>query len=248
MGCKFCATATMGLRRQLRAGEIVGQLLVVLRRHGPHGRAPGERLNVVFMGMGEPLQDVDILARALDVLCDPAGLGLAPSRITVSTVGHVAGIRRLARVRYRPRLAVSVNAASEPVRRSLMPVAKVWSLDALRDALVRWPRAPHEKVTLEYVLLRGTNDDLASADRLADWASSVVDAGGPGAPRRYIVNLIPFNPWHGAPFAEPSPEAVVAFADRLRSRAPRLLVNCRRTRGRDVAGACGTLSASEVRA
>ena len=243
MGCTFCATARLGLRRQLRAGEIVGQLLAVLRRGRGSGPRPhGAETNLVFMGMGEPLQNADALERALDVLCDPAGLAIAPSRVTVSTVGHVPGIDRLAAFANRPRLAVSVNAASEPVRRSLMPIARAWSLDALRDALLRWPRAPHEKVTLEYVLLSGINDDLASAERLADWAGSL-DRGGP---RRHVVNLIPFNPWPGAPYAEPEAAVVDAFADRVRSRAPHLLVNRRRSRGRDVAAACGTLAASPV--
>jgi 23S rRNA (adenine2503-C2)-methyltransferase len=245
MGCTFCATARLGLRRQLRAGEIVGQLLAVLRAAPPgiaEGRAgrAGEETNLVFMGMGEPLQSPEILERALDVLCDPAGLAIAPRRITVSTVGHVPGIDRLAAFANRPRLAVSVNAASQEQRRSLMPIARAFSLDALRDALRRWPRDPHEKVTLEYVLLAGTNDDLASADRLADWASSL-DGGGP---RRHVVNLIPFNPWPGAPFAEPPPAVVEGFAARLRSRAPRLLVHRRISRGRDVAGACGNLAGS----
>jgi 23S rRNA (adenine2503-C2)-methyltransferase len=121
-----------------------------------------------------------------------------------------------------------------------MPVARAWSLDALREAILRWPRDPHEKVTLEYVLLAGTNDDLASADRLADWAGSL-DGGGP---RRHVVNLIPWNPWPGAAYAAPPPAVVDAFAARLRSRAPRLLVHRRHSRGRDVAAACGTLSAT----
>ncbi|MDB4942475.1 MAG: hypothetical protein JWP97_2009 [Labilithrix sp.] len=227
MGCTFCATARMGLVRDLTASEIVGQLLAVLHRFGPR---TAQELSVVFMGMGEPLHNVDALMGALDVLCDPAGLGVAPSRITVSTAGHVAGLERLARAQYLPQLAVSVNAATDEVRRSLMPVGKRWPLAALREALDRWPKRPHQKITLEYVLLRGVNDDLASADRLATWAEGL----------RHLLNVIPFNAWaEGSPFAEPTEEALQAFVKRLHDRG--CLVTVRRSRGRDARAACGTL-------
>lgn len=227
MGCTFCATARMGLRRGLTAAEIVGQLLAVMHRHGPRS---AERLNLVFMGMGEPLHDVSVLVRVLDVLCDPAGLGVAPSRITVSTAGHVAGLERLAQARWLPELAVSVNGATDEVRTHLMPIGKRWPLAALRDALARWPRRPHQKITLEYVLLEGVNDDLASADRLAAWTGDL----------RHVLNVIPFNAWEGAPYREPGADAVAAFVERLRSHG--CLVKVRRSRGRDVRGACGTLA------
>jgi 23S rRNA (adenine2503-C2)-methyltransferase len=228
MGCTFCKTATMGLVRNLAAHEIVGQLLAVMRALGP---SRAESLNVVFMGMGEPLHNVDALVRALDVLCDPAGLGLAPSRITVSTVGHVSGLERLARARYLPELAISVNGASDEVRRRLMPVNQRWPLAALREALARWPKRPHQKITLEYVLIAGVNDDLESAERLAEWASGT----------RHVLNVIPFNAWEGSPLREPPREVVDAFVARLR--AGGCLVKVRRTRGRDVRAACGTLAA-----
>lgn len=228
MGCTFCRTATMGLVRNLEAHEIVGQLLAVMSRLGPKS---ADALNVVFMGMGEPLHNVDALVRALDVLCDEAGLGIAPSRITVSTVGHVAGLERLARARFVPELAVSVNAATDDVRRRLMPIDRRWPLAALRDALVRWPKRPHQKITLEYVLIHGVNDDLESAARLAAWASGM----------RHVLNVIPFNTWEGSPLREPPAEVVDAFVARLRAEG--CLVKVRRTRGRDARAACGTLAA-----
>jgi len=230
MGCTFCATARMGLVRNLEAHEIVGQLFAVMRRYGP---VSSHQLSLVFMGMGEPLHNVEAVVRALDVLCDPAGLGVAPNRVTVSTAGHVAGLERLARARYLPLLAVSVNAATEAARRRLMPIAKKWPLPELRAALARWPQRPHQKITLEYVLLDGVNDDLESAERLAAWIGDL----------RHILNVIPFNDWGAAssPYRAPSEEKVRAFVGRVHELG--CLVTVRRSRGRDVRGACGTLVA-----
>jgi 23S rRNA (adenine2503-C2)-methyltransferase len=226
MGCTFCATARMGLGRNLTPAEIVAQLLALMHRFGPR---TSESLNVVFMGMGEPLHNVESLIRALDVLCDPAGVGLAPSRITVSTVGHVAGLERLKESRFLPQLAVSVNAASDEVRRSLMPVNTKWPLAELRAALGRW-RECKSKVTLEYVLLAGINDDDESARRLAAWVGDL----------RHVVNVIPFNEWQGAPYREPSAERIAAFCRVLHEHG--CLAKVRRSRGRDVRAACGTLA------
>lgn len=229
MGCTFCATARMGLVRSMTPAEIVAQLLVVMNRFGPRN---AESLNLVFMGMGEPLHDVEHLIRALEVLCDTAGLGIAPSRITVSTVGHVAGLERLMASRHIPQLAVSVNAASDELRRSLMPVNRKWPLAELRAALSRWPES---KITLEYVLLAGVNDDDASADRLAAWVGDL----------RHVVNVIPFNAWDGAPYTEPSAERVAAFCARLH--AGGCLAKVRNSRGRDAQAACGMLATETPR-
>jgi len=228
MGCTFCATAKMGLVRNLASHEIVGQLFAVLHRYGPRS---AQQLNLVFMGMGEPLHNVDALVRALDVLCDPAGLGIPPTRITVSTAGHVPGLARLASARHVPELAVSVNGATDAVRRRLMPIGKKWPLAELREALARWPRRPHQKITLEYVLLAGVNDDDESADRLAAWTGDL----------RHVLNVIPFNEWGNAPspYREPSADRIDAFVARLRGHG--CLVKVRRSRGRDVRAACGTL-------
>lgn len=225
MGCTFCATARIGLRRNLTAHEIIGQLFALLLRFGPRDASS---LNLVFMGMGEPLHNVDAVVRTLDVLCDTRGLGVAPSRITVSTVGHVTGLDRLrTTAKHLPELAISVNAIGER-RRSLMPVDRKWSLADLRAALDRWPR--EKKLLFEYVLLRGENDDLGSATLLAQWARGL----------RHVVNLIPFNAWDGSPYVEPSEEVALAFATRLREEGS--IVKIRRSRGRDARGACGTLA------
>lgn len=227
MACGFCATAKMGLVRSLRAEEIVGQLLVVLHELGPK---TANRLNLVFMGMGEPLDDVENVVGALDVLCDTSGLGVAPSRVTVSTSGVVPGIAKLAEARYRPELAVSVNEVTDAARTRLMPVNKRWSLGELREALARWPRRPHEKITLEYVLLAGENDSPEHAERLAAWVGDL----------RSIVNVIPFNAWDGSTFREPSPEVLARFTARLHELG--CLVKVRQNRARDARGACGTLA------
>ncbi len=227
MGCTFCNTAAMGLVRNLTAAEIVGQVVAVLRALGPRDLG---RVSLVFMGMGEPLHNLPAVVRALDVLCDEAGLGLAPARITVSTAGLVDGIRALARAPRRPCLALSLNATTDAERSAIMPIGKKHDLAALRAALDAWPARPHEKLVLEYVLLAGRNDRLADAERIAAFASGL----------RAVVNVIPWNPFAGAPFGAPTDEHTRSFVSALAERG--CLVTVRRSRGRDVAGACGQLA------
>ena len=235
MGCTFCRTAAMGLVRNLRPDEIVGQVLTTILALGPDD--PG-RISLVFMGMGEPLHNVDAVTRALDVLCDEAGLGLAPMRITVSTSGLVGGIRALAKAKRRPCLALSLNATTESSRRSIMPIAKNNSLAELREALLEYPVRPHEKITLEYVLLEGVNDTREDAARIAAFAEGY----------RSVVNVIPWNPFGASErpaFARPSDDAARTFTSWLHGAG--CLVTMRRSRGRDVAGACGQLATESSR-
>jgi 23S rRNA (adenine2503-C2)-methyltransferase len=234
LGCTFCATGAMGIVRNLTAGEIVGQVLAVMRELGP---ARGDLLFLVFMGMGEPLHNLDHVHRAIRVLCHPAGAGLSSRRITVSTAGLVPGIERLARMEPRPQLALSVNATTDEARSATMPVNRAWGLARLRRALDDWGLRPHERFLFEYVLLAGVNDGLDDADRLADWLGDLV--------RRHNVNLIPMNEHARAPFVEPSEERLQAFARRLRERG--CFVSVRRSRSRDVLGACGQLARREGR-
>ncbi|MGC4092415.1 MAG: 23S rRNA (adenine(2503)-C(2))-methyltransferase RlmN [Polyangiaceae bacterium] len=227
MGCSFCATARMGLVRQLSAGEIVAQVLTLMRAHGP--RHPGQ-LTLVFMGMGEPLHNLNEVARAIEVLCEPRGLGLSPRRITVSTSGLVPQIDALARLEPRPLLALSLNASDDLTRRALMPVARRYPLSELRAALLRYPLRARERITIEYVLLAGVNDSDADAARLSDFCC--------GLPHH--VNLIPFNAHEHSPFSAPSEARIEAFAKALLARRPAVL-SVRRSRGRDVGAACGQL-------
>ncbi len=227
MGCTFCATGSMGLKRNLSAGEIVGQVLATMHRIGP---ATPDKLSLVFMGMGEPLHNVAEVVRAIETLCHPLGLGLSPRRITVSTSGLVKGIDELARMPKRPRLAVSLNATTDASRTAIMPVNRKWDLAELRAALQRWAVDSSERITIEYVMLAGVNDSDADIERLLAWLA--------GLP--HVLNLIPFNPHHAAVGIEASPrDRIDAFAAALHAGGCRVLV--RVNRGRDVGAACGQL-------
>ncbi|HSU39656.1 MAG TPA: 23S rRNA (adenine(2503)-C(2))-methyltransferase RlmN [Polyangiaceae bacterium] len=230
LGCAFCATAALGLGRHLSAGEIIAQVLLVLHELGP--RHPGD-LSLVFMGMGEPLHNFENVVRAVRVLTTAGGLGLSPRRITLSTAGLVPAIAALARVPARPLLAVSLNATRNELRDALMPINRRYPLEALIGALERYPCRPRERITIEYVLLAGVNDEPADAARLAELC-----AGFP-----HHVNVIPFNSHPGARFQSPSEERLDAFLQALVRRRP-TLVTVRRSRGGDVDGACGQLAGS----
>jgi 23S rRNA (adenine2503-C2)-methyltransferase len=226
MGCTFCATGLMGIRRNLTAGEITGQVVTMLNAHG---HAPAAPVNLVFMGMGEPLHNLDHVMAAFALLTDPKGLGLSPKRITLSTSGLVSGIQRLGACPRRPRLALSLNATTDAYRSSIMPVNKVWNLAALRDALKAFPLEHGERITLEYVLLRGVTDSLEDGRRLAAFAAQFPSK----------VNLIPFNPHEGSGFEPPTEARITELCGLLAARG--LTVSVRRSRGQDVAGACGQL-------
>lgn len=228
MGCTFCATGTMGIVRNLSAGEIVGQALALLRDLGPRS---SDQVTLVFMGMGEPLHNLGNLHQALRVLTHKGGLGIPPRRITVSTSGLVSGMERLSTLRPRPLLALSLNATTDEARSATMPVNRVWNLAKLRQALDAWGLRPNEKFTFEYVLLAGVNDTLEDADRLADWLGDLR--------RGHNLNLIPMNEHAASEFLEPAEARIQAFAAALKARG--CFVTVRRSRGRDVQGACGQL-------
>jgi 23S rRNA (adenine2503-C2)-methyltransferase len=227
MGCTFCATAAMGFRRQLSAGEIVGQVLVVLQALGP--RHPSE-LTLVFMGMGEPLHNLPEVARAIQILCTPEGLDLPARRITVSTSGLVPQIAELGLLPQKPLLAVSLNATTDELRRELMPINRRYPLAELQAALTRYPLRSRERITIEYVLLEGVNDTPADARRLAEFC----------APFSHHINLIPFNAHAHAPFRAPAETTIHEFFGAI-ARDGQSLVTVRRSRGRDIQGACGQL-------
>ncbi len=224
--CKFCLTALMGLERNLTAGEIVGQVLHVARENGL--KATDARMNVVMMGMGEPLLNLDNVLKATRLLTDPAGIGISPKRITLSTAGIVPKMEELGRAEIRPKLAISLNASTEEQRRELMPITRKYHLTQLLEACRVYPLRAWEKLTFEYVLLKGVNDTDADARRVVRLLSRL----------NCKVNLIALNPGPGIPFQTPDPERVLSFQAIVRRSIPCFV---RKPRGRDIFAACGQL-------
>jgi 23S rRNA (adenine2503-C2)-methyltransferase len=231
-GCTFCATARMGLVRHLGAGEIVGQAMALIE---PHELSHGSAFNVVFMGMGEPMDNLEAVLEAFEILTDPDGFGLSWRRVTVSTAGHVEGIARLAARPHRPRLAVSLNATQNEIRTRLMPITRKWPLEELKAALLAYPLRQGERLTFEYVLLTGENDSPADARRLAGLLHGL----------RARVNLIPWNPFDAPGHARPTLETVETFRDALLGRGCDATI--RFSRGEDVMAACGQLATAPSR-
>jgi 23S rRNA (adenine2503-C2)-methyltransferase len=226
LDCKFCLTGVMGLTRNLTAGEIVGQVLRVSQENKVGTR---ERLNLVFMGMGEPMLNYDQALAAIRLLADPDGIGLSPARMTLSTAGVVPGIERLGKERVRPKLAVSLNAATDDLRDRIMPINRKWPLAELLRACREFPLRAREKLTFEYVLLQGVNDSLEDARRLGRLIRAI--------PCK--VNLIGLNPGPELPFRTPPDEHVLEFQQALRRSGIAAFV--RKPRGRDIFAACGQL-------
>ncbi len=230
MGCGFCMTATMGLLRNLGAGEICDQVYRVnadLRRLGVRGERP--LTNLVFMGMGEPLHNYDNVVRSLDLLLAEEGANFSHRHVTVSTSGLVPNIVRFG-AETRVKLAVSLNATTDEQRARLMPVDRKWNIAALIEAVRNFPSRQGRRVTFEYVLLRGVNDSDEDAERL----SSLLK----GLPVK--VNLIPYNENPGLGFGDPGAARLQAFRGILSARGITAMV--RKNRGRDIAAACGQLA------
>jgi 23S rRNA (adenine2503-C2)-methyltransferase len=230
VGCVFCVTGVLGAGRNLTPGEIFGQYRAIVRREG----LLGQPLNVVFMGMGEPLLNLTNVMRAVELLAET----VAMRRVTVSTSGIVPGIRRFAELPRRPNLAVSLNATTQDQRERLMPIAARWPLDELFAALHDVPLERGRRITIEYVLLAGINDGPEDARRLPRLLR--------GLPVK--VNLIPFNPdaTYLMGLAAPSMESIDRFAAALAH--AHLNVTVRWSKGREVAAACGQLRGQLVRA
>jgi 23S rRNA (adenine2503-C2)-methyltransferase len=225
MGCGFCLTGQMGLVRNLTAGEIVGQVRVLAARTGMLQRP----FNIVLMGMGEPLHNYDNTMKALRMLHTEHGLAISPRRVTLSTVGIVPGLERLAREPFMPNLAVSLHATTEDQRTMLVPPNRKYPLSQIIDTCKRFPLKNRSRITFEYVMLAGVNDSADDAKRLVKLLSGI----------KAKVNLIPLNPAPGIPYERPSDERVDRFAQILADH--HLTVSVRKSRGRDIRAACGQL-------
>lgn len=272
MGCTFCETAQMGLVRSLSAAEIVGQWYVA--KHVVNKSEQGERqktdddeavahspsalqppANIVFMGMGEPLDNYDNVVQAIAVLKDHNAAHLAVSNITVSTVGRVDGLRKLAKHVEQPGwhrlgIAFSLNSPNDADRGQIMPITKKYSLRDVQEALVAWPRYAGNKICVEYVLIPTQNDSREHAKQIAEFIrpfglhKSASGSESNGSVRA-VLNLIPYNPRRNSPWPAPTEEHVEQFMAWLEEEG--VFVKRRRTKGRQMMGACGQLGTEQIR-
>jgi 23S rRNA (adenine2503-C2)-methyltransferase len=223
--CQFCLTALLGIKRNLTAGEIVGQVCAVLNHQDVS--PPLERVNLVFMGMGEPFLNYENFIKAVHLLVE--GVGIPESRMTVSTAGIVPHIYDLGAEAVRPKLAISLNASNDELRTRLMPINRKWNLEKLMAAARDFPLRNREKLTFEYVLLDEVNDSVENARELVELIRGL----------RAKVNLIALNPGPGIAFRTPVQERVLQFQNILKAAGVPAFV--RRPRGRDIYAACGQL-------
>jgi len=251
LGCEFCETAQMGLVRSLTPAEIVGQWYAA--RFGEvdgAGAAPRAVKNIVFMGMGEPMDNLDAVTRAIRVLSDHNGAAIPMSNITISTVGVLDGIRRLGELMLEPGwrrvgLAISINAPNDEIRSRIMPINRSAPMGELREALLALPLVGKKKLCFGYVLIPGVNDAREHARELAEWVRpfGLIGQGrSPGA----VVNLIPYNPRRDSPWPAPEEAQVERFIVWLHEE--KVFVKRRRTKGRSQMAACGQLGMASIRA
>ena len=228
VGCLFCATGKLRMKRNLLPGEIVGQVLALQRDRG----TTTKRLNIVIMGMGEPLNNYDNVMQAIRLMTDEQGMSISPRRITLSTAGVVPGIRKLATEPVVPNLAISLNATTDTVRDKLVPINKRWNLDTLLFACREFPLESRQRITFEYVLIGGMNDSVIDAHRLIKLLKGI----------RKKINLIPLNVSDTIALQPPSMDRTLEFQKILIDH--HITANIRRPRGSDIAAACGMLAGS----
>ncbi len=226
VGCTFCLTAKGGFSRDLSAGEIVAQVLAVKK---DNNLAPQRRLNIVYMGMGEPLDNLDNLIKAIEILADPDGLAISPKRQTVSTSGLSTKIDRLGERDLGVHIAISLHAVDDELRSELIPMNKAYNIASIIDAVKRFPIDSRKRVMFEYLVIKDKNDDIASAKKLIKLLHGI----------KAKVNLIYFNPYEGSDYGRPSRKSMIEFSDYLIKHG--LLCTIRDSKGLDISAACGQL-------
>ncbi len=226
MGCAFCLTAKEGFKQNLTSGEIVAQVLEIKK---DQNIAPNKRVNVVYMGMGEPLDNLDNVVKAIKIFSDPDGLSISPRRQTVSTSGLAHNIKKLGELNLGVLLAISLHAVDDEMREKLMPINKAYNIAAVLDAVREFPIDQRKRVMFEYLVIKDLNDDIKSAKKLVKLLHGI----------KAKVNLIYFNPYPNSPFQRPNEKDVMKFQAYLRDHG----VTCtiRESKGLDISAACGQL-------
>lgn len=231
VGCSFCLTAKGGFVRDLTAGEIVAQVLAIKK---DQAIAPERRMNIVYMGMGEPLDNLTNLAKAINIFSDDDGLSISPKRQTVSTSGLSTKIDALGKMDLGVHIAISLHAVDDTLRTQLIPMNKAYNIASIIDAVKRFPIDTRKRVMFEYLVIKGINDDISSAKKMIKLLSGI----------KAKVNLIYFNPFPGSHYARPLPQDMERFAKYLIDHG--LLATIRESKGVDISAACGQLREKEL--
>lgn len=231
VGCSFCLTAKGGFIRNLTPGEIVGQVLEIKK---DNGIASNRRVNIVYMGMGEPLDNLDNVAKAIRIFGNENGLSISPKRQTVSTSGISSKIKKLGAMELGVQLAISLHAVDDALREELIPMNKAYNIASIIDAVKAFPVNTRKRVMFEYLVIKDVNDDIESAKTLIKLLEGI----------KAKVNLIYFNPYPGTSFQRPEPERMKRFQEYLLNRG--LLCTIRESKGLDISAACGQLREQEL--
>lgn len=231
VGCAFCLTAKGGFVRNLTAGEIVSQLLVIKRENNIDAN---RRLNIVYMGMGEPLDNLDNVTKAVEIFSDSDGMAISPNRQTISTSGLSAKITKLGKLDLGVNLAISLHAVDDELREKLMPINKAYNIASIIDAVKQFPVNQRKRVMFEYLVMKDVNDDIASAKKLIALLDGI----------KAKINLIYFNDFEGSEFKRPSEKSMIEFQDYLNQRGQ--LCTIRESKGLDISAACGQLREQNI--
>jgi 23S rRNA (adenine2503-C2)-methyltransferase len=231
VGCSFCLTAKSGFLRNLSAGEIVEQIRIIKRDNKIDAN---RRVNIVYMGMGEPLDNLDAVAQSSRVFADPNGMAISPHRQTISTSGLSSKIIKLGKLGLGVNLAISLHAVDDKLREELMPINRAYNIKSIIDAVKEFPVNDRKRVMFEYLVIKDVNDDIGSAKKLLALLNGI----------KSKVNLIYFNPYGGTKFRRPEPKDMLAFQEYLTKRG--LHCTIRESKGLDISAACGQLRDNEL--